>query len=134
MLAARENGRDTLHTLLDAAAPCAEAESMKRLTLLPLLVGVAALAMAGCGKEPSTAPGSTANDTNSQTFTTMMDQEPALAEGGTYESPGQSDFSATSGGLAFTDGAFVDATFFDESFPYLRTPIPGSPSDLNNGN
>jgi len=42
--------------------------------------------------------------------------------------------SAPSGTLAFTDGAFVDATFFDESFPYLRTPIPGSPSDLNDGN
>lgn len=36
---------------------------------------------------------------------------------------------APSGDLPFTDGAFVDATFFAESFPYLRTPIPGSPSE-----
>jgi hypothetical protein len=34
---------------------------------------------------------------------------------------------APSGGLDFTDGASVDATFFDDTFPYLRTPIPGAP-------
>ncbi len=31
------------------------------------------------------------------------------------------------GALPFTDGAIIDASFFDESFPYLRTPLPGSP-------
>lgn len=36
--------------------------------------------------------------------------------------------SAPSGQLPFTDGAYVDAGFFDESFPYLRTPVPGSPN------
>ncbi len=35
---------------------------------------------------------------------------------------------APSGALEFTDGAFLDATFFDTTFPYLRTPLPGSPS------
>ena len=35
---------------------------------------------------------------------------------------------APSGNLPFTDGAFVDASFFDEAFPYLTTPIGGSPS------
>jgi hypothetical protein len=39
--------------------------------------------------------------------------------------------SAPSRGLAFTDGAFVDASFFDSTFPYLLTPIPGSPSELS---
>lgn len=39
--------------------------------------------------------------------------------------------SAPSGGLAFTDGAYVDASFFDVTFPYLKSPIPGSPSELN---
>ncbi len=34
---------------------------------------------------------------------------------------------APSGQLPYTDGAYVDAAFFDETFPYLRTPIPGSP-------
>jgi hypothetical protein len=34
---------------------------------------------------------------------------------------------APSGQLPFTDGAAVDATMFDEHFPYLGTPIPGSP-------
>lgn len=35
---------------------------------------------------------------------------------------------APSGMLPFTDGAIVDATFFDDSFPYLRTPLAGSPN------
>jgi hypothetical protein len=35
---------------------------------------------------------------------------------------------APSGALEFTDGAYVDATFFDDAFPYLRTPLGGSPS------
>jgi len=34
---------------------------------------------------------------------------------------------APSGGLDFTDGAFVDSTMFGNTFPYLNTPIPGSP-------
>jgi len=39
--------------------------------------------------------------------------------------------SAPSGALAFTDGAYVDASFFDVTFPYLKAPIPGSPSELS---
>eukprot|EP00009_Paramoeba_aestuarina_P005694 CAMPEP_0201521732 /NCGR_PEP_ID=MMETSP0161_2-20130828/15864_1 /ASSEMBLY_ACC=CAM_ASM_000251 /TAXON_ID=180227 /ORGANISM="Neoparamoeba aestuarina, Strain SoJaBio B1-5/56/2" /LENGTH=603 /DNA_ID=CAMNT_0047920421 /DNA_START=60 /DNA_END=1871 /DNA_ORIENTATION=- len=31
------------------------------------------------------------------------------------------------GGLNFTDGAPVDASYFDDFFPYLRTPVTGSP-------
>ncbi len=34
---------------------------------------------------------------------------------------------APSGGLDFTDGAFVDSNMFGQAFPYLTTPIPGSP-------
>lgn len=36
--------------------------------------------------------------------------------------------AAPSGQLPFTDGAFLDATSFDDAFPFLRTPIPGSPN------
>lgn len=36
---------------------------------------------------------------------------------------------APSGQLAFTDGAYVDATFFDDAFPYLLPPLKGSPND-----
>ena len=36
---------------------------------------------------------------------------------------------APAGQLPFTDGAYVDASFFDTQFPYLRTPLAGSPSD-----
>ncbi len=36
---------------------------------------------------------------------------------------------APSGLLPFTDGAFVDASFFTETFPYLKTPLGGSPNN-----
>lgn len=36
---------------------------------------------------------------------------------------------APSGLLPFTDGALQNALQFDEEFPYLRTPLPGSPND-----
>jgi hypothetical protein len=35
---------------------------------------------------------------------------------------------ALAGQLPYTDGAYVDASFFDETFPYLVTPLPGSPN------
>lgn len=35
---------------------------------------------------------------------------------------------APAGQLAFTDGAFVDDGFFSATFPYLVTPLPGSPN------
>lgn len=35
---------------------------------------------------------------------------------------------APAGQLPFTDGAYVDALQFDEVFPYLKTPLPGSPN------
>lgn len=35
---------------------------------------------------------------------------------------------APAGQLPFTDGAFVDDSFFDTTFPYLVTPLPGSPN------
>lgn len=34
---------------------------------------------------------------------------------------------APAGGAAITDGAFVDVSVFGNAFPYLNTPIPGSP-------
>jgi hypothetical protein len=36
---------------------------------------------------------------------------------------------AASGGIHFTDGAFLDSTSFSAAFPYLRDPIPGSPNE-----
>jgi hypothetical protein len=33
---------------------------------------------------------------------------------------------APSGQLAYTDGAFLDDSFFDDTFPYLRTPLAGA--------
>ena len=35
--------------------------------------------------------------------------------------------SAPSGAIRFTDGAFLDDSVFDSAFPYLTTPLPGSP-------
>ncbi len=34
---------------------------------------------------------------------------------------------APAGGLHFTDGAYLDASMIDAAFPYLKTPIAGSP-------
>ncbi len=34
---------------------------------------------------------------------------------------------APAGGIRFTDGAFLDDSFFTAAFPYLKTPIAGSP-------
>jgi hypothetical protein len=58
----------------------------------------------------------------------------ALINAGTFGfgTPSQ----APSGGLPFTDGALVNDSFFTDAFPYLKTPIPGSPNGpipLNNG-
>ena len=36
--------------------------------------------------------------------------------------------AAPDGQLPYTDGAYLDATRFDSTFPYLVTPIPGSPN------
>ena len=44
---------------------------------------------------------------------------------GLFGNPSQ----APSGGLDFTDGAIVDSSFFDNAFPYLKTPLPGSPGE-----
>ncbi len=40
-----------------------------------------------------------------------------------------SQADAPSGQLPFTDGAAIDATMFDSTFPYLKDPFPGSPSN-----
>jgi len=36
---------------------------------------------------------------------------------------------APDGDLPYTDGAFIDDSFFDVTFPYLTTPLPGSPQE-----
>jgi hypothetical protein len=38
---------------------------------------------------------------------------------------------APSGLLPFTDGTLVDASQVDERFPYLTSPVPGSPNSVN---
>ncbi len=38
---------------------------------------------------------------------------------------------APSGQLPYTDGAAVSAAAFDDAFPYLRTPNPGSPAEAS---
>ena len=46
---------------------------------------------------------------------------------GLFGTPAQ----APSGTLDFTDGAFGDASSFDSTFPYLTTPLPGSPIEAS---
>ena len=38
---------------------------------------------------------------------------------------------AASGGIHFTDGAYIDDSYVNGSFPYLKTPLPGSPNGQN---
>ncbi len=38
---------------------------------------------------------------------------------------------APAGSLHYTDGAYTSWAFFEESFPYLRAPLKGSPNDDN---
>jgi hypothetical protein len=38
---------------------------------------------------------------------------------------------APAGTLPYTDGALQEASQFDETFPYLRNPVPGSPNSVN---
>ena len=38
---------------------------------------------------------------------------------------------APSGGIRFTDGAFLDATQSDATFPYVKLPVAGSPNGVN---
>jgi hypothetical protein len=38
---------------------------------------------------------------------------------------------APSGQLPFTDGAYVDSTYFLPAFPYIKPPLAGSPNDLS---
>ena len=40
--------------------------------------------------------------------------------------------NAPSGQLAYTDGALNNESQFDTTFPYLKSPLPGSPNGLNN--
>jgi hypothetical protein len=35
---------------------------------------------------------------------------------------------APSGGIKFTDGAYVDDSYFDAAFPYVKSPLAGSPA------
>ncbi len=35
---------------------------------------------------------------------------------------------APSGSLPYTDGAILDSSFLDDTFPYLKNPLPGSPN------
>jgi hypothetical protein len=47
--------------------------------------------------------------------------------GALYPDAGEPNGNAPVGNLAFTDGAYVDDTAFDDFFPYLKTPVTGSP-------
>lgn len=45
-----------------------------------------------------------------------------------YPDAGQPGGCAPQGNLPFTDGAYIDDSFFGNQFPYLGIPIPGSPN------
>jgi len=58
----------------------------------------------------------------------VVDVALRVVMGALYPDAGEPDGCAPHGNLPFTDGAFVDDQAFDAAFPYLATPIPGSPN------
>ena len=44
------------------------------------------------------------------------------------DTPAAAEAQAPVGTVPFTDGAPQSAADFDDAFPYLRTPVPGSPN------
>lgn len=58
----------------------------------------------------------------------VVDISLRVVMGAIVPNAGQPGSCAPQGNLAFTDGAIVNDQFFDNAFPYLRTPIPGSPN------
>ena len=48
--------------------------------------------------------------------------------GALYPDAGVTGGNAPVGNLAFTDGAFIDDSFFDAVFPYLKRPLSASPA------
>ncbi len=57
----------------------------------------------------------------------VVDIELRVVLGALYADAGVPGGCAPHGNLPVTDGAFVDSSFFFTSFPYVKTPIPGSP-------
>jgi len=58
----------------------------------------------------------------------VVDIELRVVMGVLYPDAGVGGGCAPQGNLPFTDGAFVDSSAFFTSFPYVKTPIPGSPN------
>ena len=58
----------------------------------------------------------------------VVDIELRVVAGALIPNAGQAGSCAPSGTLPLTDGAFLDDSFFDDVFPYLRTPVAASPN------
>lgn len=58
----------------------------------------------------------------------VVDIELRAAMGAVLPDAGMPGGCAPDGALPYTDGAIVDDSFFDDAFPYIRHPIPGSPN------
>lgn len=58
----------------------------------------------------------------------VVDIELRVVAGALIPQAGQSGMCAPTGTLALTDGAFVDDSFFNDVFPYLKAPVAASPN------
>ncbi|MCC6425243.1 MAG: DUF4331 domain-containing protein [Phycisphaerales bacterium] len=56
----------------------------------------------------------------------VVDMSLRVVMGVLYPDAGVPGGCAPHGNLPLTDGAFVDASYFDNAFPYVRNPIPGA--------
>ncbi len=58
----------------------------------------------------------------------VVDISLRVVMGALYPDAGVPGGCAPQGNLPFTDGAFIDDSFFGNQFPYINTPLPGSPN------
>jgi hypothetical protein len=86
---------------------------MKRFILLALPAFVLALALAGCGSDPTSPAAENATSLESAAIQAALAEVPELAETETYESPGEAEFAdAYAGESLFSTAAEIHPVFF----------------------
>jgi hypothetical protein len=86
---------------------------MKRFTILALPALALALALAGCGSDPTSPPAQPAASLENQAIQAAMAEVPELAETETYETPGDAEFAdALAPAGTFSTEAAIRPLFF----------------------
>jgi len=109
---------------LNVALPATAAASQNNLGALQCFTNAGALSTSNPGCDPAGFPNGRRPGDD------VVDIELRVAEGGLL---GAADPNQQSNGShpAYTDGVSASAANYGTSFPYLNTPLPGSPNGLN---